>query len=41
MRGFIMNGGVTGWEDLDYGDGSAPIELEVKFKSDWWTDVSA
>ena len=30
-----VNGGLS---DLDYGDASTILEMEVTFKSDWWTD---
>lgn len=40
FKDVIMSGGVGGWEEADYSDGAAIVELTVKFKSDWWTDVS-
>lgn len=40
FKDVIMNGGVTGWDDLDYSS-NEPVEIEVKFISDWALDSHA
>jgi hypothetical protein len=32
---YSVNGGMG---SLDYSEGSTPMEMEIKFKSDWWED---
>lgn len=41
FKDVIMKGGVEGWEEVDYSDGQALVQLSVKFQSDWWTDITA
>ena len=36
----MMGDAPTGLDDLDY-ESAEPVEIEVKFVSDWWKDTEA
>ena len=38
FKDMILSKVNSGLSDLDYGDASTILEMEVEFKSDWWTD---
>lgn len=41
FKDIIMTGGIKGWDAADYSDGAAIVDLEITFRCDWWTDISA
>lgn len=40
FKDVMMSDAPTGLDDLDY-DSADPVEIEIKFVSDWWQDVEA
>lgn len=36
----MMDGGIGGWDDLDY-DSADAVQISVKFISDWWEETMA